>query len=264
MFKLIGAVLGFLFLGPIGAIIGFLFGGSFERVQNYGAGGFNPFTQGQRQAVFLRTVFLLKGKLAKADGHISQAEIDHTEHFIRQLGMSAEHRQQAIDWFKQGATADFDIQQALNEFRAQCGQTRNLPQVLLVYLMVMAMADGVLDPAEEQLLASIASQLGYSEQEFRHLLEMTLNQSRFSGGYSTGGGQATAPGSALDDAYKALGVEKSCSDQELKRAYRKLMSQYHPDKLMGQGVPEDMLKVATEQAKEIQAAYDLVKKSRGL
>ncbi|UTW45595.1 co-chaperone DjlA [bacterium SCSIO 12696] len=261
MIKIIGAVIGFLLLGGsfIGAILGYLFAGGFERLQNYGSGGFNPFTQGNRQAVFLRTVFLLKGKLAKADGHISQAEIDHTENFIRQLGMSAEHRQQAIEWFKQGSAEGFAIQPALQEFVAACGHTRNLPQVLLVYLIVMAMADGVMDSAEEALLRSIAGQLGYSEAQFRQLLDMTLNQSQFGGG-----GQGAASPSALEDAYKALGVQSDCSDQELKRAYRKLMSQYHPDKLMGQGVPEDMLKVATEQAKDIQAAYDLIKKNRGL
>ncbi len=66
----------------------------------------------------------------------------------------------------------------------------------------------------------------------------------------------------MADAYKALGVTEKSSNQEIKRAYRKLMSQYHPDKLMGQGVPEDMIAVATEQAKEIQLAYDLIKKHR--
>ena len=61
---------------------------------------------------------------------------------------------------------------------------------------------------------------------------------------------------------KALGVNKDMTDQEIKRAYRKLMSQYHPDKLMGQGLPEDMIAVATEQAKEVQVAYDLITKRR--
>jgi DnaJ like chaperone protein len=69
---------------------------------------------------------------------------------------------------------------------------------------------------------------------------------------------------ALDDAYKALGVSKDSSDAEIKRAYRKLMSQYHPDKLIGQGMPEDMIAMATEQAKDIQLAYDLIKKQRNL
>jgi len=85
---------------------------------------------------------------------------------------------------------------------------------------------------------------------------MVLNQSHF------GGGQPTSA-SSLDDAYKALGVPKESTDQEVKKAYRKLISQYHPDKLIGQGLPEDMIAVATEQAKEVQLAYDLIMKSRG-
>ena len=72
------------------------------------------------------------------------------------------------------------------------------------------------------------------------------------------------PCDALDDAYKALGVTKESTDAEIKRAWSKLMSQYHPDKLMGQGVSEDMIAMATEQAKEIQVAYDLIKKSRAI
>jgi DnaJ like chaperone protein len=86
---------------------------------------------------------------------------------------------------------------------------------------------------------------------------MVLNQSHF-------GGAQVDPAVALDDAYKALGMSKDSTDAEVKRAYRKLISQYHPDKLIGQGMPEDMIAMATEQAKEIQVAYDLVKKSRGM
>lgn len=264
MFKLIGALVGLLVFGPIGAILGFLLGGSYDRVKNYGSGGFNPFTQGERQRVFLKTVFILKGKLAKADGHISQAEIDHTEAFIRQLGMTSEHRQQAIDWFKQGSASGFDTRQTLADFRSACGHTRNLRQVLLVYLVMMALADGVIDAAERSLLEDVAQQLGFSQAEFQAILNMTLNQSHFSQGYQGYQGEAASTSNALDDAYKALGVSSDINDQELKRTYRKLMSQYHPDKLMGQGVPEDMLKVATEKAKEIQVAYDLIKKSRNI
>ena len=87
------------------------------------------------------------------------------------------------------------------------------------------------------------------------MLEMVLNQSHFAAG------QASSV-TALDDAYKALGVSKESTDQEVKKAYRKLISQYHPDKLIGQGLPEDMIAVATEQAKEVQVAYDLIVKSR--
>jgi len=257
LFKLIGAIAGYLLFGFFGAIFGLFVGGFFDRMRAYGSGGMNPLQNALRQAVFLETVFISMGKLAKADGQVSEGEIAHVEQFMQKLGMTAEHRQQAIALFKKGADPAFDIEPTLKRFIAVCGHTRNLKQVLLAYLIVMALADGHFHPAEEALLADIAAHLGYDQAAFRQMLEMVLNQSHFAGGQAN-----TA--AALDDAYKALGVTKDSTDAEIKRAYRKLMSQYHPDKLMGQGVPEDMIAMATEQAKEIQLAHDLIKKSRNI
>ena len=255
MLKIIGALIGYYFFGIFGAIVGYFLGSIVARYSAYGIGGVNPLSSAHRQTVFLATVFTLMGKIAKADGHISQDEIAHVEEFIQKLGMSAEHRQQAIVLFKQGAAPGFEYEPKLREFMAVCGHTHSLRQMLLVYLIVMALADGRIDSAEERLLVDIARHLGYDQAAFKHMLDMVLNQSHFAGGQAI---SATA----LDDAYKALGVSKESSDQEVKRAYRKLMSQYHPDKLMGQGVPEDMIAVATEQAQEVQVAYDLITKSR--
>jgi len=144
----------------------------------------------------------------------------------------------------------------IKQFMSVCGHTHSLKQMLLVYLIVMALSDGRIDTAEERLLIDIAQQLGYDQATFQHMLEMVLNQTHFAAGQA-------ASANALDDAYKALGVSKESTDQEVKKAYRKLISQYHPDKLIGQGLPEDMIAVATEQAKEVQLAYDLIMKSRG-
>jgi DnaJ like chaperone protein len=257
LFKLIGFIAGFYFFGFFGALFG-LFAGSFiDRMLAYGPGGINPLQNSLRQAVFLETVFISMGKLAKADGHVSQYEIDHVEQFMQKLGMTEMHRQQAIALFKQGADPAFDIGPAYQRFMSVCGNTRHLKQVLLAYLIVMAHADGNFHPAEEALLTGIAGRLGYDHAEFRQILEMVQNQSHFAGGQA---GSA----SALDDAYKALGVSSDSTDAEIKRAYRKLMSQYHPDKLIGQGMPEDMVAMATEQAKEIQLAHDLIRKHRNL
>ena len=257
LFKFIGFIAGYYFFGFFGALFG-LFAGSFiDRIRAYGPGALNPLQNVHRQAVFLETIFISMGKLAKADGRVSQQEIDHTEAFMRKLGMTAGHRQQAIAWFKRGAEPEFDIGPAYQRFMSVCGQTRNLKYVLLVYLIVMALADGELHPAEEAVLFDIAGRVGYDRATFQHLLDMVLNQSHFATGKPT----TTA---ALDDAYKALGVTKDSTDQEIKRAYRRQMSQYHPDKLIGQGLPEDMIAMATEQSKEIQLAYDLIKKNRDI
>ena len=257
MFNLIGVIAGYYFLGFFGALIGLFVGSFVDRMMAYGSGAINPLQNTLRQAVFLETVFISMGKLAKADGHVSQHEIDHVEQFMQKLGMSAEHRQQAIALFKQGADPAFDIAHTYTRFMAVCGHTKNLKDVLLVYLIVMALADGHFHPAEEALLTDIAGRLGYDQATFRHMMDMVLNQGHFAG-------QQVTTAAALDDAYKALGVSKESTDAEIKRAYRKLMSQYHPDKLIGQGMPEDMVAMATEQAKEIQVAYDLIKKSRNI
>jgi DnaJ like chaperone protein len=258
LFKIIGAILGFYYFGFFGALAAYFLGSIVDRTISYGVGGVNPLSRAQREAVFLGTVFTLMGKIAKADGRVSEEEIAHVEQMFNKLGMSAEHRQQAIALFKKGSAQDFDIRPTLNEFMSVCGHTASLRQMLLVYLIVMAFADGSLDPAEEALLKEIALHLGYSHAVFEQIMAMVINQTHFAGG------QQASTASSLEDAYKALGVSKESTDQEIKRAYRKLMSQYHPDKLMGQGMPEDMIKMATAQAQEVQVAYDLIKKSRGL
>ena len=257
MFKLIGVIAGYYFFGFFGALFGLFVGSFFDRMRAYGSGGVNPLQNALRQAVFIETVFISMGKLAKADGHVSQDEIDHVEQFMQKLGMTAEHRQQAIELFKKGAAPAFDIAPTYQRFMAVCGHTKNLKEVLLVYLIVMALADGYFHPAEGALLTDIAARLGYDQAALKNMMDMVLNQSHFSGG-------AITTADALEDAYKALGVTGDSSDAEIKRAYRRLMSQYHPDKLIGQGMPEDMIAMATEQAKEIQLAHDLIKKHRNI
>lgn len=257
MFKWIGLIAGFVFLGFFGGLLGLFLGSLVDRARRLGRGALNPLTAARRQAVFLETVFVLMGKLAKSDGRISRQEVDHVEAFIKQLGLTPAHRKIAISQFKRGAAPDFDTSETLGRFMLSCGHTSNLRQMLLVYLSVLALADGSIDRNERAVLEQIGLQLGYSHIEIARLIDMVQGQAHFTRP------RPDSP-SALADAYKALGVSPDSSDQELKRAYRKLISQYHPDKLMGQGLPEDMIAVATEQAKEIQLAYDLIKKHRGL
>ncbi|PID46832.1 MAG: co-chaperone DjlA [Proteobacteria bacterium] len=272
--KYVVAILGYIYFGFWGALFGFFFGswlGNRFGQTSAGVFGINPKTRQKRQSSFIKALFLLMGKLAKADGRISEAEIKHAEAFMRQLEMSPEHRKEAIRLFKEGASPGFSIDQAIDEFRANAGHVANLRQLLVMYLVGTAMADGKMDAVEQELLREIAIKLGFSEQSFNQLLMMLQAQDQFAGGhyhYSTGGGRqsesASTTASSLSSAYQALGVTEDVSDSVLKKKYRKLMGEFHPDRLIGQGLPEDMIKVATERAKEIQAAYDLIKKSRGI
>jgi DnaJ like chaperone protein len=250
LFKLIGVVAGFYFFGFFGALLGLFLGSIIDRARAYGAGAMNPLQNALRQGVFLETMFISMGKLAKADGQVSQGEIEHVELLMEKLGMTPEHRVQAIALFKRGAEPAFTLDSTYARFMSVCGHTRHLKQVLLVYLIAMATADGGIHPAEEGVLADIAARLGFDQAAFRQLVDMVRNQAHFAAGQPSSE-------AALDDAYKALGVTKENTDQEIKRAYRKLISQYHPDKLIGQGLPEDMIALASEKAKEIQLAHDL-------
>jgi DnaJ like chaperone protein len=193
MFKIIGVVAGYYFFGWWGVFFGLILGSFIDRIRVYGSGGMNPMQNALRQAVFLETVFISMGKLAKADGRVSEEEVAHVEQFMQKLGMAAQHREQAIKLFKQGSDPAFDIYPAYQRFISVCGNTRNLREVLLAYLIVMALADGHFHPAEEALLTEIAGYLGYGPDAFKRMIEMVLNQSHF------GGGKVTTA-AALDDA----------------------------------------------------------------
>ena len=135
MLKLVGLILGLILLTftAVAGLAGLLFAKLVDTIRV--ATGGESFKQKavRRQAVFLETVFVLMGKLAKADGRVSEAEISHVEAFIRKMGMSAEHRREAIQQFKRGATPDFDITETIANFKHHCAGRFNLSQTLLMY-----------------------------------------------------------------------------------------------------------------------------------
>lgn len=257
----------------VGSFISFkLSGGLIGQLSGFGNVGGITGIKTERQAIFFKTAFTLMGKIAKADGRVSEQEIAHVEQFMTQLNMSASHRKQAINHFKTGSQANFNIDSLLHEFNAATVTSPNLKQMLMIYLLRVAVADGKLHQNETSLMHDIARQLGYSEQQFVQLMAMIQGQDQFAGGAyhqgaHRGGGNYSSSYtsvSAIDSAYQALGVSKENTDAEIKKAYRRLVREYHPDKLMGQGLPEAMIKEATERSQEIQTAYDLIKKMRGM
>lgn len=258
--KVIGGIIGFLVLGVLGLLIGVFVGHLFDnglvRTLRYAS----PENIARIKQSFFETTFLLSGHIAKADGRISQQEVDHTEVIFRQMGLSGEQRQRAIALFQRGAAADFRLDTTIEAFIATCGPQRQLQQTLLFFLISLALADQRMDQAEQLALQNIAGQMGIDPRTLEQMVRMAQAQEHFHGS----AGPGPQPGTGLADAYAALGVEKSVDDKTLKRAYRKLMSENHPDKLIARGVPEDMIKLATERSQEIQAAYDMVRKSRGL
>jgi DnaJ like chaperone protein len=253
----VGFILGALFLKSLfGALFGGFLGYYIYDRGNQAKGKISGERLHQAQELFFKTVFNLLGHIAKSDGHVSEMEVKLTEAFMEKMGLTPEHRREAIRLFKEGAAPEFDLQSCLYTFRDLGRHSPNLSQMLLVYLVNLAMIDGELDDAEHRILQQVADTLGFSRTAFEQLLRMIGAQNNFTRDHQP------SPND-LSLAYQALGVTPDASDADIKRAYRKLMSQYHPDKLMGQGVPQDMIKAATERSQEIQSAYDLIKKSRG-
>lgn len=259
--KLIGGLFGYYSFNIIGAIAGIYIGNLFDQSLQKFQQRESPEVLQAIQTTFFNTTFTLMGYLAKADGRVSEEEIDLTQQLMDKMSLTADHKREAIKLFKVGSAADFDPHATVQTFRDICGHRVQLTQMLIVYLLNTALADGEFDPKEESALRDIAKGLNFSHLAFEQLLRMIRAQGSFAGGsYHYSGSQNST--NELDSAYTALGVSATNSDAEIKKAYRKLMSEYHPDKLIGQGVPDDMIKAATERSQGVQAAYDFIKKNR--
>lgn len=256
--KIIGGIIGLLVLGPIGLILGIFVGHLFDNGLMQTLKFASPQNIARIKRSFFETTFLLLGNLAKADGRISQQEVDHTEAIISQMGLDGQQRKLAIELFQQGAAKEFQLEAAVSSFMETCRGQRQLCQTLLFFLISLALADHDIEQVEHEVLRRVASLLGISSAQLEQMLRMAQAQGHFHGS----SGYGAQPGTSLEDAYDALGVASDVDDKALKRAYRKLMSENHPDKLIAKGVPEDMIKLATERSQEIQAAYEMIKKAR--
>lgn len=254
--KLIGALLGFLFARIPGAIAGFLIGLAIDRMRA-GGGAFSALDPGKVRQAFLDCSFSVMGHVCKADGHVSEAEIATAQAFMERLGLDAEAKRRAIDQFNRGKAEDFDLREEIMQFRRACHSQTQLVRMFIEIQLEAVLADGQIDPAEEVALRRVASFLGLSLRDFDRL-EAFLRAAHEG---RTGSGRSRAD--ELTNAYAVLGVKEGVSDAEVKRAYRKLMSQHHPDKLASKGLPEEMLKLAEEKTREIGAAYELIKGERG-
>ena len=244
----IGGTLGFVFGGPLGAIIGAALGGNLDRGIKMGdqAGLGN---QERVQAAFFTTTFSVMGHVAKADGHVSAQEISSARNIMTQMQLSAAQRKAAIKFFDQGKANDFPLTAVLRQFKKECHGRRNLIQMFIEIQIATALADGKVDPGEKRVLYTIGEVLGFSRNQIEHLFNI-----------ANGAAASTSDTLTLRQAYKILGVSKNSSEAEVKKAYRRLMSQHHPDKLVSKGLPDEMIQLATEKTQEIRKAYDLIKK----
>lgn len=269
--KVIGGVLGFsLGGGPLGAIIGAVLGHQLDKKSDDFQERYAPGDQERVQAAFFTATFSVMGHIAKADGTVTQNEIRHAENVMQRMGLDQDARKFAIDLFQQGKANDFDLEAVLRQFKQECQRRRNLMQMFLEVQITMALADGTIHEHERAILHRVGKHLGFAGFMIDQLIKMVQAQQGFhrysqqgQGGNHGGTYQQAPDAPSVDQAYQVLGVKSSDDEKTVKRAYRRLMSQHHPDKLVAKGLPEEMIKMATEKTQEIKSAYELIKKSKG-
>jgi len=255
---IIGALLGWSVGRSWGALLGALLGYSLaaSRVRVNWA-HMNP---GRAQAAFFNATFSVMGYIAKADGRVSENEIQAARAIMAQMNLTAEQQRAAIELFNQGKQPDFQLDAVLIHFRDECGGYPALLRMFLQIQLAAAFADGVLHPAEQAIFTRICTLLGILPTELHHYEEFVRAQQTFDGGR----GPSRPQPDRLAAAYQTLGMKPGNSDEEIKRAYRRLMKENHPDRLVARGLPEEMLKLAQEKTQQINVAYEAVKTARGI
>lgn len=261
--RFIGALFGFMLAGPVGILLGLFVGGLFDR--GYGR-SFNPFvghsSQIQAQQTYFRVAFQVMGHIAKADGRVSENEIRAARTVMRRMNLNKKQTLQAIQYFNDGKQPRFDLILALDDLLQACHQQRILLQMFIEMQFQAALVDGLMNQRKQQILETLCQRLGMGPifQQYRAR-------------YGASGGQQyqqhrsyqqppRQPRYSIDNDYALLEITANASTQEVKKAYRKLMSQNHPDKLISQGLPEEMIKLATDKTQKISAAYERIMKTR--
>ncbi len=220
---------------------------------------------------FVGPLFTLLGAVAKSDGRVSEAEIAVAERLMTRMGLGAEQRQKAVASFNRGKQPEFDVTGTIDELRRWVGVRRDHAFPVLDVVIETVLAEGRPSPEKMAILRQLAFALRVSDMELMALLAMK-GYAWNAGGSAHGRGRAWGPGAGGGyvppqrntqgpDPYTVLGIDRNADERAVKRAYRKLISEHHPDRLGD--LPEDMRRQAESRASEINAAYDRIKELRG-
>ena len=263
--KLMGLVLGALIgRGWVGALIGFVIGHQFDRRAAQQARIREPGVSSiELSSAFFRATFQTMGHVAKADGRVTESEIDAARQAMRRFSLNDAQVRTAIGLYTEGKRADFPLDDTIRGLRDLARGRPDLCRVFMQIQLEAALHGGGIGPAPRAVLMKIAGLLGLSALEFASL-EAMLRMRGSRPGSASGVRGAHAAAERLADAYQVLGVPAAASDAEVTKAYRRLMSQNHPDKLVANGLPESMIAAAHERTRRILDAYEVVKEHRGI
>jgi DnaJ like chaperone protein len=273
--KALGALIGVVTAGPVGVLFGAFIGHLFDvqaesglmgrlGSQNAGrnadaaAGDAEAASMGVQEAYF-RATFQVMGHMAKADGRVSEHEIRAARAIMSEFQLGEREVKFAIDLFTQGKAPNFPLEPTLQRLQRLCRDRPDLCRMFVQIQLQAALWGGSFSPAARQIMARVAASLGVSAYEVVQMEAlMRMQQS------SRQPPEARPKVDKVAQAYEVLGVTIAASDAEVTKAYRRLMNQNHPDKLVARGLPESMTKVAEEKTRQVRAAYEVLREARAM
>jgi DnaJ like chaperone protein len=247
--KVIGGTIGFAMGGPLGAIAGAVFGHAFDKngdrlLRSEASRGRLSDLEASQFAFFIGA-FSMLAKLSQSDGRISKEEVESVRRFMAQdLNLNPQSQQIAMNIFQAAMDSPGTFEEFTSQFYQQFKFQPQLLDLMMDIMLRVSLADGVLNESERRLIMAAKEIFHFSDAKY-HAIE-----SRYI--------------LAADKYYKILGSNRNDSDDQIKSRYRKLVKEYHPDKIASKGLPEEFTTLAEEKFREIQEAYDRIRKERGL
>lgn len=237
--KWIGAGLGFVMGGPLGALLGLFVGSLFDNTEGLIPGAVPGNTSGTGHGDFMFSLTVLATAVMQADGRMTKNELSYVKGFLRQ-NFGDEATLQALSMIKELSKREIPVEAVCRQIRDHMDAA--LRSQLLYFLFGIAKADGQVCEKELRLLETISGWLGIDRTTFLSVKGMFYDD--------------------LESAYLTLGITSDATDEEIKKAYRKMAVENHPDKVGHLG--EDLRKAAEEKFTQINIAYEKIKKQRGI
>jgi DnaJ like chaperone protein len=236
--KWLGGGLGFVMGGPIGGLLGFLVGSVIDSTTVYttSRSGRTPQTT---QGDFGMSLLVLVAAVMKADGKVVKSELDYVKQFfVRQFGQ--ESAKEALLMLKDILKQEIPVRDVCIQISSNMDYSSRLQ--LLHLLFNVSLADKSIDPSEVEILGKISGYLGVTSSDYLSIKNMFIPET--------------------DSSYKILEIEQSATNEEVKKAYRRMAMKYHPDKVSHLG--DEYRKSADEKFKKVNEAYDRIKKERNM
>lgn len=245
--KVVGGTIGFALGGPLGAIAGAALGHAYDVGSEQVGEEPRVFLSNseETQFTFFLAVFSMLAKLAKSDGRVSEEEIAAIEKFMdHDLNLDARGKRLAINIFNAAVRSDQTFQAFAHQFYHRFSYQPQMLHMMIDILVRVSVADGHVSEAEKRLIQDAARIFNFSNAQYENVLSKHYQSS--------------------DQYYAVLGCKRGDSNEHIKKQYRKLVFEYHPDKIAAKGLPEEFTKLASDKFREIQEAYDAIKKERNI